>query len=1143
MKNSLSLFSSKKFAPLFISQFFAAFNDNLYRTALAGFVTYVVTSLSDMEKGVTVTIALGLFILPFFLFSSLAGEIADKFEKAILIRKLKFIEIFVVALGSVGFIIGSIYLMLFVLFLMGVLATFFGPIKYSILPDHLKENELLAGNGFIEAGTFLAILFGTIVGGLLATHQVTATYVIAPMVFIVALISYISSRFIPKTNYGIENVTFKSLAANKPDFNIVRGSKRIIASAKENRRVFLSILGISWFWLLGGLILSQMPLYAKNILNSDENVLTFLLTCFSLGIGIGSALANIILKGQISSKFVPISALLMSLFLWDLSAIDYSYFNLPQMLDFFGFITSFTGLHVSFSLLMFAICGGVFIVPLYALMQNLSESKNRSSVVAANNIINAFFMVCSSIVFAILTALGLKIPGMFFILAILNLGVAIYICKLLPETIIRRVFIIVFKILFRVEVKGVENYYNSANRKIIIANHSSFLDAALLAVFLPEKVTFAVNLFIAKLPFIKPFLSIVRAFPIDPTNPMATKSLIEEVKRNGQIVIFPEGRITVTGSLMKIYPGPGMIADKTGADILPIKIENAQFTYFSRLKALHKLRLFPKIKIEILPAQKLHIDPSLKSRKRRDEAARQLYKIMSDMMFKASNYQTNLYAALIDAAKKYGPNHDIVNDVNRRALNYRELILRSNILGDYLRKNLRNSNPHIGLLLPNVNGLVVSFFAMQLAGKIPAMLNFSSGAKNLISACHTSQIKEIITSSKFVEKAKLENVMEALKAEDINIIYLEELAGKISRFLKLVNLFSITFLPLRDKIKIDANSPAVILFTSGSEGTPKAVMLSHSNLIANCNQVISRVDFNPSDKVFNAMPMFHSFGLTGGTILPLLSGVSIFLYPSPLHYRLVPELIYDTRSTIMFGTDTFLAGYAKYAHPYDFFAMRYIFAGAEKLKPETRRLWSDKFGVRIFEGYGATETSPVISVNSPMYNKPSTVGQILPSIEYRLEQVPGITGGKLIVKGPNIMLGYMLADNPGKLVPPVNDEYDTGDIVTIDEEGYVTICGRVKRFAKIAGEMVSLTAVEVEISKLWPEYLHAVIAIPDSKKGEQLVLVTTKRDAKRTEIASYFKQAGVSEISVPKRIEIIDNLPLLATGKIDYVTITKRVLD
>ena len=337
-----------------------------------------------------------------------------------------------------------------------------------------------------------------------------------------------------------------------------------------------------------------------------------------------------------------------------------------------------------------------------------------------------------------------------------------------------------------------------------------------------------------------------------------------------------------------------------------------------------------------------------------------------------------------------------------------------------------------------------------------------------------------------------------------------------------------------------ANEPAVVLFTSGSEGTPKGVVLSHRNLLANRHQLAAVVDITPRDIVLNALPVFHSFGLTGGLLLPLLSGVRTFLYPSPLHYRTVPELAYGLNATILFGTDTFLAGYARVADNYDFYACRYVFAGAERVKAETRKTWFDKFGIRILEGYGATETAPAIAVNTPMHFRAGTVGRLLPGIEHRLDAVPGIAdGARLVVRGPNVMLGYLRAESPGVLQPPDGGWYDTGDIVAIDADGFVTIKGRAKRFAKVAGEMVPLGAVEEFVGKVWPDAAHAVVAIPDDKRGEQVVLVTDLKDAARAALVAAAREAGVPEMFVPRAIVKVAQVPILGTGKIDYVSAAK----
>jgi acyl-[acyl-carrier-protein]-phospholipid O-acyltransferase/long-chain-fatty-acid--[acyl-carrier-protein] ligase len=424
------------------------------------------------------------------------------------------------------------------------------------------------------------------------------------------------------------------------------------------------------------------------------------------------------------------------------------------------------------------------------------------------------------------------------------------------------------------------------------------------------------------------------------------------------------------------------------------------------------------------------------------------------------------------------------------------------------------------------------------------MLNYAAGTANLLAALELGRIGLVLASRSFVEQARLERELEAV-AGKARVLFLEDLRDELGASARLRALFE--FYRARRfhaRFAVGEAETAVLLFTSGSEGRPKAVALSHRALLANAAQVASLFDFGGQDRCFAALPLFHGFGLAGGLVLPLLTGARVFLYPSPLHYRMVAELVYGTDSTILFGTDTFLRGYARVADPLDFRSVRYLFAGAEKLQEETRRLWQDRFGVRLLEGYGATETGPVLAVNTPHHNRPGTVGRFLPGIEWRLEPVTGIErGGRLFVRGPNLMRGYLDPAEPGGLRPPEGGWYDTGDIVSVDEEGYVAILGRAKRFAKVGGEMVSLAAAEELALRAAPEEAHAVLALADPKKGERLVLVTTARRLSRAALLRAAQEAGASELLLPAEIVTLDALPRLATGKPDYPAIARLLAE
>ena len=698
--------------------------------------------------------------------------------------------------------------------------------------------------------------------------------------------------------------------------------------------------------------------------------------------------------------------------------------------------------------------------------------------------------------------------------------------------------------VYKVEVKGIENYTKAGDRVLIIANHTSFLDPLLLGVFLPDKITFAINSNIAELWWLKPFLRLSHVFRMDPTHPISLKNLIHFLQKPSKTVIFPEGRITVTGSLMKVYDGTGMVADKSGATILPIRIEGAQYTHFSRLHRIVRLRFFPKITLQILPPTKISVADELRGRARRHASGLVLTDIMSNMMFSTSHYKQSLFSAMLEAKKIHGGKHTVAEDLDRIALSYNTLITRSLAIGNALTK-ITDKGENVGVYLPNSSKTLNVVLGLQIHQRVPAMLNYSTGAAGMISACHTAKIKTVLTSHRFIELGKFAEDAQTL-SENINLVYLEDLAKNISTINKLTALIQAKTAHLwYPRTQCDPDSPAVVLFTSGSEGTPKGVVLSHRNILANHKQVSARISFNAQDTVLNFLPMFHSFGFTVGTMLPIMNGMTTFFYPSPLHYSIIPEMAYETNSSIIFGTNTFLAAYGKKAHVYDFYNIRYVVAGAEKLHENTRQLWLDKFGIRILEGYGATETSPVAAVNTPMFYKAGTVGRLMPGMQYQLETIPGIeNAGQLHLYGENIMQGYLLADNPGVLVPPQSiygaGWYDTGDIVHVDEERYVTIRGRSKRFAKIGGEMVSLTATEQLINDIWPDAQHVVVCIPDERKGEQLVLITTHDNATSKGLIAQAK--GVAGINLPKKFIQVDKVPVLATGKINYIEATELAL-
>ena len=1130
MTTQLQLLRVRRFLPLFGSQLLGAFNDNLFKSAFVMMVTFGAEMRHGHDPGALAALAGAALIAPFFVFSATAGELADRFYRSALLRILKAAEIGIVLVACAALLTQSLALSLTTLFLLGTQSSLMGPIKYALLPQYLHAEELVDGNALMEGGTFLAILTGTIAGGIAVVAPWGAPAAGA-LLLGCAVAGFGLSLFVPHA------------LAPSPDlrisWNLPRATAAVMAQAYRTRTIWRSILGISWFWTVGAIYLSQLPTFAQHTLGVGRAVVTLFLAAFSIGVGAGSVLCARAMQGEISARYVPLSAIAMAVFSFDLAfasagAVPAS----GEAIGIVAFLSSGRGLRVFGDLLGVAVAGGFFVVPLYAIVQSLSDEAARARIIAANNIANALMMAVAAIVTAVLLAAGFAIPLVFFVLAVLSIVAAGIVCALLPGDVLLMLARVLLRAAYRVRVHGLDHLATAGERVVISPNHVSFLDGALIAAFLPGDPVFAIDTAQAERRLVRLLLAGAEIYPMDPMRPIATKSLIKAVQAGRRCVIFPEGRLNVTGgALMKIYDGPALVADKADAMILPVRIDGVEFTAFSRLGGRLRRRWFPKVTLTVDPPRRLAIAPELRGRVRRQAAGRALYDVMSEMMARRGD-PLSLFGALLAARAAHGGDRLIVADPTSPPLSYDRFVTASII---FARRLVRETRPHetVGLLLPNSVGAAAAFLALSAGGRVPAMLNYSAGPDSVGSSCRTAGLKLVITSRRFIELGRLEPLVEQLQ-RSVRLLWLEDLRASLGSLDKLYGAVVSRFAGRwHRRLAIAPGDPAVVLFTSGSEGQPKGVMLTHANLLANRRQLAARVDFSPADHVLNVLPIFHSFGLTAGMLLPLLSGVRLYLYPSPLHYRIVPEIAYDIGATILFGTDTFLAGYARLANPYDFYALRYVFAGAEPVRAETRQVWAERFGKRLLEGYGVTECSPVIAVNTPMHYRAGTVGRLLPLIEARLEPVEGIdAGARLWLRGPNVMAGYLLADEPGKLQPPADGWFDTGDIVSIDAEGYVTIVGRAKRFAKIGGEMVSLTVAERIAEAARPQFRHAVVTLGDPRRGDRLVLLTEAPALSRGELVAAAQHQGYPEIAISRDVFTVAQLPLLGSGKTNYPAAT-----
>lgn len=1129
--NASSLLASRRFLPLFLAQFLGAFGDNVLRGAIAVLAVYGVSGEGALSGAMISTLAAGAFTLPFLLLSATAGQLADRYDRTLIARIVKLAEIGLMAMASWGIVAADLPVLIIALVGMGAHSTLFGPVKYGLLPDLLDPSELTTANGLVEAGTFVAILLGTIAGGSLALLH---PWAVPGMLGASAVLGLAASLFIPRAGNADPAV--------RVGLNPLSVTAKVLRAASGDRPSMRAIHGISVFWGVGAVVMAQFPSIARETLGTDSGGATLLLAVFAIGVAAGSvfaglshrtpstadagraALAGLVaaMAGAVLPLLTPAAPALVPLSPLALLAQPWA---LPLLADLF----------------VIAAAGGAFAVPLYALIQHRAPTGSRARVIAAANVVNALYMVAGSAAAAAMLALGAS-P-----LAVASVGGASMLVAVVmtlavdAQALMRVVFRGLFRLAFRVEVRGAEHLAGLDGAAVVTPNHQSFLDGALLAAFLPG-MRFAVDTHIAKHPLVKPFLAIADHVTIDPTNPLGTRILARALADGDKVCVFPEGRITVTGSLMKINGGPGMLADKARCPVVPVCIEGAQRSILSRMQGRLRLGLFPRITITVLPPVTTPDVGGLVGKKRRAALKSWLSRVMTESVFAARPRQETLMLALLDARAKTGTREEAVQDGDFSTLSYRALVARALVLGRILTRGTEADEP-VGVLLPTASPTAAVFFGLAAHGRPAAMLNFTAGPDSVKAACRAAGVRRIVTSAQFIEKARLSALVEALAA-DHAIIHLEE----VKRGLRLGDkLRALAALVVPERLLPPQGSGddiAAILFTSGSEGAPKGVALSHGNLLANMAQVASVVDFNRQDVVFNCLPVFHSFGLTGGMLLPILNGVKTVLYPNPRHVRLIPELVYQTNATVLFGTDFFLNAWARSADPYDYRSLRLVFAGAERLQDETRRIYTERLRVHLLEGYGTTETAPVIAVNTPARFRPGSVGQALPGIETELVAVPGVdAGGRLRVRGPNVMKGYLHADRPGVIQPPQDGWHDTGDIVKIDADGFIRIVGRVKRFAKVAGEMIPLGLVEELASLADPDATHAAVALPDAKRGERIVLATTSAVLARDALVAAARGRGAPEIAIPRDILHIDAVPLLGTGKTDYPAVTRFVAE
>ncbi len=1101
MSSTFRLLLTRRLGPFFLTQLTGAYNDNVFRNALVVLITYRITELAGFGSEQLVAASAGIFLLPFLLFSALGGKLADHLPRHRLIQRIKLAECVLMALTWIGFATGSIGFLFAILFLTGLQSALFGPVKYAILPGLLSRAELLAGNAWVAVGTFVSILAGSLTGALLIGVPDASLWVPGVLVASAAA-GYLASHRIPVQPPGEAGLRF-SLEPFGETWRILR------EGLAEPRLAWL-MLAISWFWMIGVGMLVQLPLFVRDVLAGDERAMAGALAIFTVGVGLGALLCNRWLGSAARATWAPLAAAALGAGFAALSLAPQA----DAPLRGFGALLEDPQAVSSLGILLaVAVAGGFYVTPLYTLVQQRAPEERRARIIACNNILNALFMVLASVMSITIFQFGGTIATLWLAMAATAVAAALALL-LITRGGFRRVP------LWTVASLALTSE-SPPPGSLVFARRGSAWVAWALAAAIPSKTEIHLDPSLARRASMRLLARWARLRPLDPA------AIDDQWPDSG----YGGDASPVTLILFSADPR-GQAATLELTRIARQRSDRPVWVARASDPGLRAPRLYPRVQVGFercpLPPRASE-DPEAARRE-----ALKIYDALCDLDYRTRREERSTLQSLYAAARKFGGGYPILADLER-SLTYRQLLRAVHAVALSLERTLPKEQDTIGILLPNVTAMPVIFFASHALGRVPVMLNYTAGPSNVVSACRTAGLTHIVTSRQFVEKAGLGDMADAL-AKDHILIWLEDLRARMSGGVKVAAAWRAARPPRGS----DPSDPAVVLFTSGSEGEPKGVVLSHRNLQRNRCQVRAVLDLSPEDRLLLCLPTFHSFALGVGLLLPLMSGIRCHLYPSPLLYKQIPKRIRELGITVFFSTDTFLKGYGQAASRKDLESLRLIVAGAEPLKSSTRKLWKERFGLTVHEGYGVTETSPAVSANTPACDRPGSVGRLMPEIEARLEPlgedqdggVP-VRRGRLFLRGPNVMSGYWMPGENRLLTPPDDGWHDTGDVAELDEDGFLFLRGRAKRFAKIGGEMVSLAHVEQQVSEVWPESRHIVCAVEHPTRGEQLVLITERPEPDRNLLGQALGKRGVAELARPRLILPVESLPLLGSGKPD----------
>jgi acyl-[acyl-carrier-protein]-phospholipid O-acyltransferase/long-chain-fatty-acid--[acyl-carrier-protein] ligase len=1102
------------FFAFFCTQFLGAFNDNFLKIV----VSFIALDLATNGADNYVELIAFLFILPSALFSGYAGHLADVYSKRTILVAVKMFEIIIMVLALAAFFTGHIQAMLAGVFLMGLHATFFSPAKYGILPEMLPEKELSRGNGLLEMSTFMAIILGTSVGGAIFALWKHNLPVIGIMMIAVAVVGSLTSLRITR----VPASGAAKLIRLNPFGEVVDGLRRL----RAERPLWLTVIGISFFWFLGALVQINLLFFGKELLQLDEFHIGLLGTFLAVGIGAGSLAAGRLSGDHIELGLVPLGSVAMGvgLGLVALSAPSY--------------------LLTGMSLVLLGFSAGLFAVPLNALLQQRSGKEEKGQLIATNNFMNTIGIFLAAAIHWILkTPLHFSPDSIILLTGLVTLAGTAVILYLLPDYFVRFILWLVTHSIYRITVIGAENL-PARGPALLVSNHVSFVDALMIGGATARFVRFMLHRDYYDLKSLHWFFRLMHSIPVSATNRrdivQSLRHARNELDKGHIVCIFAEGAISRVGHLLPFKRGFEKIVEGTNIPIVPVHLDQLWGSIFSFKSG----RFFWKQPKNFSYPVTVSFGSPLRSDATVQEVRNAVLELESNALGRRESSAALLHASFIRMAKRRWFSFCMA-DTTGTELSYGKSLIGSLLLSNWARKHCV-AESMVGVILPASVGGALTNIALLLAGKIPVNLNFTAGSEAMDASVEQCAIKTIITSRVFLAKAGVE--------EMAGMVFLEEIRKTFTPIKKIGATMKAFLLPPSwlTRRYVKAQKPddlATVIFSSGSTGAPKGVMLSHRNIAANVEGIGQVIQFTASDRMMGVLPLFHSFGFTGTLWLPLLAGFGVVYHPNPTDAKTIGETVQKYQVTLLISTPTFYAGYLRRCTREQFASLRYLIAGAEKLRGQIANAYQERFGSTILEGYGCTELAPVVAVNTPdvvdgkesqISHKPGTVGHPIPGVAAKIidpetEQSlgPG-QEGLLLIKGPNVMLGYLNQPNLTEQVMR-HGWYITGDVAAIDEDGFIRITDRLSRFSKIGGEMVPHMKVEEVINEVLGGIASAVTALPDEQRGERLIAFYAQNGVSKEDLWNKLNQSELPKLWIPKRENLyaIDALPLLGTGKVD----------